>query len=64
MALVARPDHEARRVYGLPESVPVGIVIQHDGLALRVARDGSVEPVLPGGWPRPGLSHATARVLP
>ena len=61
---LVHPTAEGRRAYRLPDSVPVGILIQLDGQPLRIDEDGQVEPVLAGGWPRPGAAHATARRRP
>jgi len=36
-----------------------GVLVGDDQVEL-VRRDGSLEPVLAGGWPRPGQAHATA----
>ncbi len=40
-----------------------GIIFEYEatGERLRLLADGTLEPVLPGGYPRPGCAHATAR---
>lgn len=54
-------DAGARRSWGLPPLLPVGIEFDQDGLALRIAEDGQVFPIMPPRRPRPGCTHATAR---
>ncbi len=52
----------ARRAYGVPALLPAGAIVVGAGEVLRVFEDGRVEPVLPGGHPRPGVaSDPTAR---
>jgi hypothetical protein len=60
-APLVHPDAVARRDHGLRDPAPAGVVITLSGEVLRVLEDGQVERVLPGGWPRPGYSHAAAR---
>ena len=36
------------------------VLIGDDGIYL-LRLDGRLEVLLPGGWPRPGISHAVAR---
>ncbi len=50
---------------GMVLAVP-GVIVEDEGSGtrVRVLPDGSLEEILPGGHPRPGTSHATARVLP
>ena len=55
------PSPAARMAYGLPDASPIGVVVQLDGTTILVAEDGSATLILPGGWPRPGCAHATAR---
>jgi hypothetical protein len=45
-------------VLGIP-----GIIFEDEatGERLRLLPDGTLEPIIPGGYPRPGVSHATAR---
>jgi len=61
MRATVTPIPGARRAYGLPDPSPVGILIGLDGVPVLVREDGTAAAVLPGGWPRPGAAHATAR---
>lgn len=47
--------------FEVPEPPPRGAVLVADDAVHRVGPDGELEPALPGGHPRPGASHATAR---
>lgn len=40
---------------------PGAVIVDHDGGVFRLSPDGRLEPILPGGHPRPGSAHATAR---
>jgi hypothetical protein len=41
--------------------LPVGAVVITDaGDVLLVREDGATDPILPGGYPRPGCAHCTA----
>lgn len=53
-----RPAWMKGIVLGIP-----GIIFEDEGTGerLRLMPDGSLEPILPGGTPRPGCAHATAR---
>lgn len=62
---VVAVDTEARRAHpwlrGIVYALP-GLVLldETSGEAVRVLDDGTLEPVHPGGYPRPGAAHSTA----
>lgn len=56
--LPPQPRHTAGGVARLPAGA---IVLGDAGERYRVTPEGDVEELLPGGMPRPGCAHATAR---
>jgi len=54
--------------YGLPDALPArAVVVSEGGAILRVNENGTIDEVVPGGHPRPGIAgdpSATRRALP
>lgn len=50
---------------GITRAAP-GVIFEDEGTGerLRLLTDGRLESILPGGYPRPGATHATARQQP